>query len=62
MLRPGGEIRVFLDAASNVFRKRSDRKFTASVTWRNRDGDTFEETYRHDLHAFRDLPEIVRPD
>lgn len=62
MLRPGKEIRVFLDAASNVFRKRSPRKFTATVTWRDLDGNTFDETYRHDLDAFRDVPEIVRPD
>ncbi len=59
MLRPGKEIRVFLDSAPNVFRSRSNRRFSASVEWRDHDGAKHDATYQHDLDAYRDMPEIV---
>ena len=59
MLRPGNEIRIFLDSAAGVFRWRGSRVFTATVTWRDEHDGQQRAKFRHDLDAFRDLPEIV---
>lgn len=58
-LRPGKEIRVFLDSAANVFRRGKRNSFTATVTWRT---DAAKQTadYRHDLESYRGMPDIAR--
>lgn len=58
-LRPDKEIRVFFDLASNVFRRGKRNSFTATVTWRTADTKQRAE-YRHDLEAYRGMPDIVR--
>ncbi len=58
-LRPNKEIRVFLDLASNVFRRGKRNLFTATVTWRS-DGGKRKAEYRHDLETYRGMPDIVR--
>ncbi len=58
-LRPGKEIRVFLDSAANVFRRGRRNSFTATVTWGTADTKQKAE-YRHDLEAYRGMPDIVR--
>jgi hypothetical protein len=58
-LRPGKEIRVFLDAAPGLFRRRKINTFTATVVWSGRTGSKHKARYRHDLDAYRGMPEIV---
>jgi hypothetical protein len=58
-LRPGKEIRVFLDSATNVFRRGKRNSFTATVTWAS--GATKQKAaYRHDLESYRGMPDIAR--
>ena len=58
-MRPDKEIRVFLDSATNVFRRGKRNSFTATVTWRSVSGKQIAE-YRHDLETYRGMPDIVR--
>ncbi|MEA2003178.1 MAG: hypothetical protein U9N84_14990 [Actinomycetota bacterium] len=58
-LRPGKEIRVFLDAAPGLFRRRKINTFTATVVWSGGTRSKQKARYRHDLDAYRGMPEIV---
>ncbi len=58
-LRPGKEIRVFLDSATNVFRRGKRNSFTATVTWRTA-ATKQKADYRHDLESYRGMPDIAR--
>ena len=58
-LRPGKEIRVLLDSATNVFRRGKRNSFKVTVTWRTADTKQKAE-YRHDLESYRGMPDIVR--
>jgi hypothetical protein len=58
MLRPGKEIAVFFDRREHVLAK-TFRPFTVKVGWRTADKQQRTMTYRHDLEAYRGLPEIV---
>jgi hypothetical protein len=58
-LRPSKEIRVFVDSASNVFRRSKRNSFTATVSWRT--ASTKQKAdYRHDLESYRGMPDIAR--
>lgn len=59
LLRSAKEIRVFLDSAPILLRKGNSTRFEASVSYRDRDGVSYEETFHHDLGIYRDLPERV---
>lgn len=59
LLRTGKEIRVFLDSGANVFRRGKRNSFTATVSWRTPAGKQ-QAAYRHDLEAYRGMPDIVR--
>lgn len=61
LLRPAKEIRVFLDSAPLFFQRDAGTRFEASVSYSDGDGATYEETFRHDLGIYRDLPERVGP-
>ena len=61
-LRPGKEVRVFLDAALDVFRRRPTNSFAATVVWRDPAGSDRKARYEHNLDAYRGLPEIVAKD
>lgn len=58
-LRPGKEIRVLLDTAPNVFRRGRRNAFTVDVHWRTDHGRHLAK-FRHDLEAYRDMPDIIR--
>jgi hypothetical protein len=58
-LRPGKEIRVFLDSASDLLRRRRTNSFGATVVWRDSASSDHKARYRHSLDAYRGLPEIV---
>lgn len=58
LLRPGRRIDVFLDAAALVFRRKGSRRFRASVSYKDDDGQAHQRKYDHDLDAYRTLPQI----
>ena len=60
-LRPDKEVRVFLDAAATLFGRRKTNTFGAAVTWRDPAGKDHKANYRHDLDAYRCLPERLPP-
>jgi hypothetical protein len=61
VLRPGREVRVFLDSATDLFRRRKSNTFRATVTWRDGGGQAHQAQYRHDLDAYRGFPEVIIP-
>lgn len=60
MLRPDKELRVFLDLAHLLFRRRKQNRFRAQVRYRDRRKRPFAETFRHDLDVYRDWGDIER--
>ena len=59
-LRPGKELRIYVDTAVDLFERRKLNVFRATVRWRNTAGSDYRAIYRHDLDLYRDLPHIVR--
>ena len=59
LLRPGKEIRVFLDASAEFFRREKNIEFQARVSWRNRNGNSFRGEFEHDLGIYVDWIEVV---
>lgn len=62
VLRAGKEIRIFFDSATNVFRSKRRRRFTATVTWRTLIGGKHDAVYKHDFDTYRDMPQITGRD
>lgn len=60
-LRPGKEIRIFVDSAVALFRRRKSNAFGSVVRWRDATGKDHKASYRHDLDAYRDLPYRLPP-
>ena len=60
LLRAGKELRVFLDAAPLLFRRRQPTRFAATVRYTDRDGREFSRVFRHDLALWRDFGEVLR--
>ena len=60
-LRPGKELRVFVDSAVALFRRRKSNVFGSVVTWRDARGEAHKASYRHDLDAYRGFPERLQP-
>lgn len=58
LLRPGREIRIFVDGARQLFARDQETAFQARVSWRSRHGDPFAQTFRHDLALWEDLGEV----
>jgi hypothetical protein len=58
-LRPGKEVRIFIDSAVNLFRRRKTNVFAATVRWSSTSGDQYKATYRHDLDIYRGLPQVA---
>jgi len=61
LLRPGRELRAFLDVAELLFRRKQARAFRARVAWRDRAGGEHAETIHHDLSIWSDWGELVAP-
>ena len=58
-LRPGKEVRIFIDSAVNLFRRRKTNVFGATVRWCDTSGEQYKATYRHDLDIYRGLPQVA---
>lgn len=59
-LRPGKEIRVFLNSTHAVLNaRRGAQRFTAVVSWRADGKQVAPRTYDHDLGAFAGLPDVI---
>lgn len=58
-LRPGKEVRVFVDSAVNLFQRRKLNVFAATVRWTDSDGVEYKTMYRHDLDIYRGLPQMI---
>ncbi len=58
-LRPGKEIRVFVDTATSLFAQRKVNTFDAAVRWQDTAGGEYTARYRHDLDIYRLFPERV---
>lgn len=58
VLRPGREIRIFLDSAASVWSHDSYR-FRATVSFADSAGKRQTQEYSHDLHVYRNLPQIA---
>lgn len=60
MLRPGSRVDVLLDAQA-ARRDPEDRRFTATVTYRDGSGRGIERAFTHDLEAYVGLPSLLPP-
>jgi len=58
MLRPGKEIRVFIDVARELLGRRGSKRVRAQVTYRTRAHKMLGEVFVHDLRLWRDWPEV----
>lgn len=58
LLAPDKSIRVFLDSAALVLRRKGSKRFRATVTYEDDDGKGHKHTYEHDLEAYRQMPRI----
>jgi hypothetical protein len=58
MLRPGSQVDVLLDAQA-ARRDPEDRRFTATVTYREGSGRGIERAFTHDLEAYVGLPSLL---
>lgn len=58
-LRPSREIRVFVDAADALFRRRKLNTFSATVRWRDGASKEHAARYRHNLDVYRNFPERI---
>ena len=59
-LRPGSEIRVFLNTTHAILTSRRDtQRFAAVVSWRVDRKRVPPRTYEHDLSAFAGLPDVI---
>ena len=58
-VRPGKEVRVFVDSAVNTFKRRKLNVFSATVRWSDSDGIEYKAMYRHDLDIYRGLPQMI---
>jgi hypothetical protein len=58
MLRPGSQVDVLLDAQA-ARRDPEDRRFTATVTYRDGSGRGIERAFTHDLEAYVGLPSLL---
>ncbi len=61
MLPPGKSVRVFLDAAAFVFRRRRSRRIRATVTYTDDQGRSHKRVFDHDLEAYRGMPQLELP-
>ncbi len=58
VLSPSKSVRVFLDSAALVFRRKGTQRFRATVTYDDDEGRAHKRSYEHDLEAYRGLPQI----
>ena len=61
MLRPGQEIRVFLDTRRELLQRRQSKVVHARVTYHSRDRRWIGERFRHDLRMWSDWGEVTVP-
>lgn len=60
LLRPGKEIRVFLDTRAELFsRKRESRRIHARVIYRSRTERWLGEVFEHDLRVWQDWGAVI---
>lgn len=57
MLRPGTQVEVVLDHAAH--RRAEPRRFTATVTYADRQGRQYDQRFEHDLGTYDDLPTLI---
>lgn len=60
LLRPGKEVRVFVDTARELLARRQPKRVLARVVYRTRTRRWLAESFRHDLRIWRDWGE-ARP-
>ena len=58
LLAPDKSIRVFLDSAALVYRRKGSTRFRATVTYEDDSGRSYKRGYEHDLGAYREMPQI----
>lgn len=57
MLRPGTQVEVMLDHSAH--RRSEPRRFTATVTYADRQGRQYDQRFEHDLRTYDGLPSLV---
>ena len=56
---PGKEFRILVGAAATYFSTKQPTRFTAAITYSDRDGRSYSESITHDLSIYEDLPHKV---
>jgi hypothetical protein len=59
-LAPGREIAAFLDSSASYFARRQPARFTAEISYRDREGRRYEAAIKHDLSVYRELGYVRR--
>lgn len=57
LLRPGRELRVFVDVALRFFAREEPTSIRARVSWESRQGERFAQEFHHDLAVWKDFGE-----
>jgi hypothetical protein len=57
MLRPGAQVEVVLDSSSHS--REGARRFSATVTYADRQGRQYDQRFEHDLGTYDGLPTLI---
>jgi hypothetical protein len=57
-LAPHKEIVAFVDSSAAYFERKGPAKVTASIRWKDQDGESRSATIHHDLSVYRELPYV----
>ena len=58
LLRPGKEVRVFVDTARELLQRKQPKIVRARVVYRSRSERWLGESFRHDLRIWKDFGEV----
>jgi hypothetical protein len=63
-MAPGKELSQFVDTLSSYARRKEPLRLKATVSYRDREGNRFEDTIAHDLRVYLELGQarIIKPD
>ena len=58
-LAPRKEISVFIDSTASYFERGEPARVTASIRWKDQNGESRFAKIEHDLGVYRDLPYVT---
>ena len=56
---PGKEFRILMGSAATYFATKQPNRFTAVITYSDKEENNYSETITHDLTIYQDLPHAI---